>query len=293
MQLAKPEMFEGRKLEISGWTELDGIMYVPQSCLRAIHTMNDTLDSLPAEALYAIQWRVASTTFDNAFFVRSQWDRSLTPQQFWKDLAPLFGTEGSDLLCRGMEQLEANGETSYGFCYFDCWGKLLPEELNGVPASVGKVTHVEKKKRGFTAMRDLAAQAGQQAPSEDGRRLSQYFTNKLECAMIHMDYWREIVLACKEMAADSGRSREIMQAHAVTMLDCAKRYLLHYQEAMLDRTDEGMLASYWIVAGQFAYRYAHRQRYDESNIFQPRPAKAEATSAVQPEEVKVLAPRVE
>jgi len=54
-------------------------MYVPQSCVRAIYAMNQTLETLPAEALYAIQWRVASTTFDNAYFTRSQWDASLTP----------------------------------------------------------------------------------------------------------------------------------------------------------------------------------------------------------------------
>ena len=57
------------------------------------------------------------------------------------------------------------------------------------------------------------------------------------------------------------------------MLDLARAYLRAYQEYMLDRTDEGMLASYWMVAGQYAYRYAFPSDYKNTDIFYSGPAR--------------------
>jgi hypothetical protein len=280
MQLATEGVFSGRKLEISGWTEFDGMMYVPQSCVKAIHAMNQTLEKMPAEALYAIQWRVASTTFDNAYFTRSQWDAALTPERFWSDLGTLFGKTGSGRLREGMELLESNSGMGYAFCYLGTWSGLLPEELKG--RKPGSTAGPEEKKEFFGRVRELVAAAGEDAPSRDGRRLAEYFTNKLECARIHSDYWREAVTA-------SAQSREIVRSHAAAMLGFVRQYLTHYQKVMLDRTDEGMLASYWIAAGQYAYRYAYPERYKEAGIFQVGPAGAKVYWTGQPEEIVVQA----
>jgi hypothetical protein len=146
----------------------------------------------------------------------------------------------------------------------------------------------------FGRVRDLLALAGQEAPSPDGRRLARYFANKLECAQIHTDYWREAVLAAAEASAAEAGSKhagDLVRPHALAMLELARPYLLHYQEAMLDRTDEGMLASYWLVAGQFAYRYWNPERYQESGIFNSSPTGTGEHWVDTPEEIKVVTPK--
>jgi hypothetical protein len=60
---------------------------------------------------------------------------------------------------------------------------------------------------------------------------------------------------------------------------------------MLDRTDEGMLASYWMVAGQYAYRYAYPEKYRHSSIFYEGPASERKPAVERPEDIKVLAPQ--
>lgn len=259
MQMARGGLLGKRRLEISGWTEFDGLMYVPQSCTGAIHRMNQVLDEVPTEALYAIQWRVASTTFDNAFFTRSQWDRTLTPESFWASLSPLYGAKAADALRAGMQLLETNSRMDYTFCYLGSWAGLLPEERGNRPP--GNPDRPAEHKALFHRVEDLLANATTEATSEDGRRLGRYFVNKVQCAQFHCDYWREAVLA-------QGRDTATVRTRATTMLNLARQYLAHYQGAMLDRTDEGMLASYWIAAGQYAYRYAHPERYKESKLFE-------------------------
>jgi hypothetical protein len=291
MALAGNGVFEGRRLEISGWTEFDGMMYVPQSCVKAIHSMNQSLEKLPAEALYAIQWRVAATTFDNAYFVRSQWDPALTPERFWGSLGPLFGETGVQKLREGMELLESNSGMSYTFCYLGTWPGLLPEEAPG--RKPGNAAVPREKKEFFERVHGLIREAGEQAASQDGRRLAGYFANKLECAGIHTDYWREAVMAAAEADAakeSPEKAGEIVRGHAAAMLDLARRYLTHYQQAMLDRTDEGMLASYWMAAGQYAYRYAHADRYRQAGIFTVEAPGAGTVWTSQPGEIAVRDP---
>ena len=291
MALPPSDTFKGRKLEISGWTEFDGNMYLPQSCVQAVDRMNVTLAPLPAEALYAIQWRVAATTFNNAFFVRSQWDPGLTPQKFWASLTPLFGTEGAGLMRQGMEKLESVKpiENNFGFCYYGCWtGLLAPDRPDKQAPKFGKPAGFERRKAQLTDARSLVAQAGKAAASRDGQRLADYFANKLQCGEIHMDYCRELAQAALDGAAagpDEAAARASVAPRAVAMLDLARQYLRTYQQSMLDRTDEGMLASYWLVAGQYAYRYAHPQEY--KGVFDPR----RKASAEEPEDIKVLAPK--
>ena len=276
MALAPAGTFGGRSLEISGWTEFDGNMYVPQSCVKAIEQMNHTLDPLPAQALYAIQWRVASTTFNNAFFLRSQWDPGLTPQTFWSSLAPLFGERGSSLIRQGMEKLEAIKPINFGFCYYGCWTPLLAaERADKRPPDFGRPEGIEKQKVRFQDAGALIVQAGEAEPSRDGRRLAEYFGNKVRCAEIHMDYWREVALAANEAATirEESQARDAVVPHAARMLDLARAYLRAYQQYMLDRTDEGMLASYWMVAGQYAYRYAFPSDYKNTDMFYSGPAR--------------------
>ena len=259
MALASGATFSGRKLEISGWTEFDGNMYLPQSCLQAVDRMNRTLEPLPAEALYAIQWRVASTTFNNAFFARSQWDSGLTPEKFWSGLAPLFGTEGAALMRQGMEKLEAMKPIDFGFCYYGCWTPLLAAEREDKqPPRFGRPETINQRKELLEDAHSLVNKASKVAASQDGRRLADYFANKLSCGEIHMGYWKEVAQAAIDAAAAGGDSqaRAAVVPHAKLMLDYARQYLRAYQQNMLDRTDEGMLASYWLVAGQYAYRYA-------------------------------------
>ena len=296
MKLAAEGVFRGRKLEISGWTEMDGYMYVPQSVIQAIHSMNQTLEALPAEALYAIQWRVASTTFDNAYFTRSQWDPSLTPERFWAGLAPLFGAQGSHQMRSGMELLESNNSVPFGFCYYGTWVSGLPRarKAAGLIASLREPARAATMKNHFGHVRDLIAPVAEVAPSQDGRRLAHYFANKLECAQIHADYWREAstaAAAASSVQADPAKVDEIVRPYGLAMLEHARRYLLHYQKAMLDRTDEGMLASYWIVAGQFAYRHIYPQPQAEPDIFYGGPASAKKSSPGTPEEIRVLMPQ--
>jgi len=99
-------------------------------------------------------------------------------------------------------------------------------------------------------------------------------------------------MAAVEAGAAQGspaQSREIVRRRAVTMLALVRQYLMHYQKVMFDRTDEGMLASYWIAAGQYAYRYAYPDRYKEAGIFQVSPAGAKVYWTGQPEEIRVQA----
>ena len=296
MALAPAGTFTGRKLEISGWTEFDGNMYLPQSCLQAVDRMNRTLDPLPAEALYAIQWRVAATAFNNAFFARSQWDPVLTPEKFWHSLAPLFGAEGAALMRQGMEKLEAVKpiENNFGFCYYGCWTPLLASERpDRQPPSFGRLRSIDQRSELLEDAHRLLNEAGSVAPSRDGHRLADYFANKLACGEIHLHYWKEVAQAAIDGAAagNDSQARAAVSPHATLMLDYARQYLRTYQQYMLDRTDEGMLASYWLVAGQYAYRYAFPERYKQTSIFYDGPPKAGKTPAERPEEIQVLAPR--
>jgi len=129
--------------------------------------------------------------------------------------------------------------------------------------------------------------------AEEGRRLADYFANKLGCGEIHMGYWKEVAQAEIDGAGagNDSQARAAVVPHARLMLDYARQYLRAYQQCMLDRTDEGMLASYWIVAGQYAYRYAFPQQHEEGSIFYDGPPKASKPTADRPEEIQVLAPR--
>lgn len=294
MALASGTTFTGRKLEISGWTEFDGNMYLPQCCVQAIDRMNRTLEPLPAEALYAIQWRVASTTFNNAFFARSQWDAGLTPEKFWSGLTPLFGTEGAALMRQGMAKLETMKPIDFGFCYYGCWTPLLAAEREDKRSpSFGRPETIDQRKGLLEGAHRLVNEAGKVAASEDGRRLADYFANKLGCGEVHMGYWKEVAQAAIDgaSAGDDAQARAAVVPHAKLMLDYARQYLRAYQRCMLDRTDEGMLASYWMVAGQYAYRYAYPEQYKQTSIFYDGPRKATQPLAEQPEQIKILAPR--
>jgi hypothetical protein len=294
MALPSAGTFSGRKLEISGWTEFDGNMYLPQCCIKAVDRMNRTLEPLPVEALHAIQWRVASTTFNNAFFARSQWDADLTPKTFWGSLGPLFGTEGVALMQQGMEKLEAVKPIDFGFCYYGCWTPLLAAERADKQApKFGQPERIDQRKELLKNAHRLIDQARKVAASTDGRRLADYFANKLGCGEIHMDYWKEVAQAAIDGAAapSESQARAAVAPHALLMLDYARQYLGNYQQCMLDRTDEGMLASYWVVAGQYAYRYAFPERYKETSIFYGGPPKAKTLPVERPEDIQALAPR--
>ena len=239
---------------------------------------------------------MASTTFNNAFFARSQWDPSLTPETFWSSLIPLFGAEGAGLMRQGMEKLEAVKpiENNFGFCYYGCWTPLLASErADKLPPRFGRPESIDRSRGLFVDAHSLLAQASKVAGSRDGRRLADYFANKVQCGEIHLDYWKEVAQAAVDGAAcrDESQARAAVVPHARLMLDLARQYLRTYQQYMLDRTDEGMLASYWLVAGQYAYRYAFPEAYKDTSIFYDGPPKARKPPAERPEEAKVLAPR--
>jgi hypothetical protein len=293
MALASTNTFNGRKLEISGWTEFDGNMYLPQSCVQAVDRMNRTLEPLPAEALYAIQWRVASTTFNNAYFTRSQWDRGLTPEKFWTSLRPLFGAEGAALMRQGMEKLETVKPIDFGFCYYGCWTPLLASErADKQPPNFGDPDQIARRTGPLKDAHQLTSEAGKLAANDDGRRLANYFANKLDCGEVHMNYWKEVAQAAIDGAgaADDSQARAAVVPHARRMLDYARQYLRTYQQYMLDRTDEGMLASYWVVAGQYAYRYAFPEQYKHTTQFYGGPPKARAKLTEQSSAAPVEAP---
>ena len=60
---------------------------------------------------------------------------------------------------------------------------------------------------------------------------------------------------------------------------------------MLDRTDEGMLASYWMVAGQDAYRYAFPSDYKNTDVFYSGPSKTRNAPTDRAADPKILAPK--
>jgi hypothetical protein len=211
----------------------------------------------------------------------------------------LFGTQGSALMRQGMELLESDNGVEFGFCYYGSWRAglgLLPGERKAADLTsfIGETARAERMKAHFGRVGDIVARTGEEAPSQDGRRLARYFANKLECAQINTDYWREATLAAREASAaqaESKQARDIVRPHALKMLDFARQYLLHYQNAMFDRTDEGMLASYWLVAGQFAYRYWNPEGYQESGIFDSGPTGTNGHWVGTPEEIKVVTPK--
>jgi hypothetical protein len=289
MAYATNGTFQGRKLEISGWTEFDGEMCLPQSGLRAVDSMNQTLAGLPADALYAIQWRVTSTTFDNAFFCHSQWDADLAPPKFGASLAPLFGIQGTAFMRQGMEKLKAAKVSAggFGFCYYGCWQALLAvERSEEQPLKLGPPDGFRERKEKLANVQRLIDQVGRISPSRDGRRLADYFANKLRCGGIHMDYWAELARASLDGSAaspDESAALAGVAPYATGMLDFARQYLRTYQEYMLDRTDEGILASYWLVAGRYAYRYARPQECKA--VFDP----GRALSAPQLDSTRIVA----
>lgn len=298
LDLIKEGTFDGRRLEISGWTEMDGWMYIPQSCLNEISHMNRTIKSLPADALYAIQWRVAAATFDNAYFCRSQWDSSMTPEMFWKTLHPLFGSEASILMKAGMAELEKHKGISFGFCFYGCWGPMSPLERDGrTDLPFGDPAGPSNKIEVFKSIAKTFEKAATASTGRDGTRLANYFANKSECAAIHMDYWR---VACQgsEAAIDAYRQNpdnpeieKLLIPYGERMQKLSEEYLKHYQKVMFDRTDEGMLSSYYNTATRYAYRYAHPDEDDAAGKFYSGPAgNSKSTSPEYPEQVRIVTP---
>lgn len=298
LDLIKAGTFDGRRLEISGWTEMDGWMYVPQSCLNEIRHMNRTMDGLPADALYAIQWRVAGTTFDNAYFCRSQWETSMTPETFWKELHPLLGGEGAALMEEGMAELEKHKGIAFGFCFYGCWGPMSPTERDGrTDLPFGDGAGPANRIKVYGSIARTFEKAAETAAARDGARLARYFANKSECAAIHMDFWR---LACEGSQAaieayqanpDPVGIKKLLVPYGERMQKVSEDYLMHYQKVMFDRTDEGMLSSYYNTATRYAYRYAHPDKDDATGKFCSGPAGQKKAAAPEyPEQVRIVTP---
>jgi hypothetical protein len=299
IELADKGALAGRRLEISGWTELDGWMYVPQSWIHGIRRMNRVLETTPAEALYAIQWRTASTIMDNAYFVRSQWNAQLTPDEFWKSLTPLFGQKGVPLMREGMEKLEMEFPGGpFDFCAYSCWQAMLPSERGGDTDNIfGWPINLEKTRKRFEEIAGLFHRAGEQSPTGNGRRLAEYFANKAECGAIHREYGRlaaEAVIIAGWAAATHQTFPAMYQRYAEQMVKKSEEYLRHYQERMLDRTDEGMVASYYMTATRYAYRYAHPEEDIAKGKFYSGPPGAEGATGAQegPEKILIIAPDI-
>jgi len=300
LDLVKKGTFDDRLLEISGWTEMDGWMYVPQSCLNEIQHMNRSIAALPADALYAIQWRVASTTFDNAYFCRSQWDSSLTPKTFWKSLLPLFGERVADLMKQATAKLEEHKSVQFGFCYYGCWRPISPTERNGkTDLPFGAPDNPANKIEIYNKIARIFGQAADAAVSRDGMRLADYFANKSECAAIHCDYWR---LACQASQAANEAFKEntdkiaiekLLIPYGQRMQKVSENYLKHYQKVMFDRTDEGMLSSYYNTATRYAYRYAHPEEDDKTGKFYSgMPSRKKRSDAKYPEQIRIVTPHL-
>jgi hypothetical protein len=103
-----------------------------------------------------------------------------------------------------------------------------------------------------------------------------------------MDYCAELARAALDGAAagaNESAARAGVAPCAAAMLELARQYLRTYHQHMLDRTDEGMLASYWRVAGRYACRYAHPQEFKA--VFDP----GRKSSAKEPDDINVLAPQ--
>jgi len=297
LELIPQNAFQGRKLEISGWTELDGWMYGVQSWLNSIHRMNQVLEILPVDALYAIQWRVASTTFDNAYFCRSQWNTAMTPEEFWTELHPLFGSKAANTARQALAELEKKQNIAFGFCFYDCWIPLSPTEREGrTQWPFGEPAQAENQRERFTRIAGLLAQASDEAVSRDGKRLADYFANKAECTAIHCGFWQT---ACRaSMAAieayennsDKAAISELLIPYGRQLQNISEDYLKHYQKAMFDRTDEGMLSSYYNTATRYSYRYAHPELNDAENKFYSGPPAHEKKTKGEHSEQLIIAP---
>jgi hypothetical protein len=266
--------FAGRKLEISGWSEFDGVMYYPQSQIQAIAMMRDQLECQPIDALYVIHWRVAGTTFSNSYFSRTMWNRQLAPKDYAASLAPIFGAEVAGEMLAILDHLEKitmEGYAPLGFCFYYCWLPIpkRAEDANAFP----DLATMEKM---HLAYQELAAQAAALAPravSEDGRRLLGYLANKIECALIHIDYiacgsrLQNAFRACADPDQPTLEEKKTIQTLAQDMLEKSYEYLRHYQKFMFDRGDEGMLASYYMTACRYAYRYLHPEEDDTTGKY--------------------------
>lgn len=277
-------MFAGRKLEISGWTEYDGAMYYPQSTIQAVARMRDVLPSQPIEALYAIHWRVAGTTFSTAFFSRCLWSRELTPARFWQDQERLLGREGATDLRAAHEQMEAqadqHGTGTAGFCYYRCWGPALTGADGKPPAGspFGSSLMNQIYRDLYERLAHRVEMAMRSVTGGAGRRLAGYLLNKVQCAQIHLDYSRlgHILYETGRGFVNPSAPTEVELAWArrvaQSMVEKSREYLRHYQQWMFDRGDEGMLVSYYMTATRYAWRYAHPEEDDATGRFCDLPA---------------------
>ena len=142
-------------------------------------------------------------------------------------------------------------------------------------------------------------QAADTSVSYDGKRLADYFANKTECAVIHCDYWRigaegnnAANKAFKEKA-DKKAIEQLLIPYGKRMQEASENYLKHYQKVMFDRTDEGMLSSYYNTATRYAYRYAHPEEDDATGKFYSGSANAKnKTEADYPEQILIVAPNL-
>lgn len=279
MAAADAAVFRDRRLEISGWTELDGVMYYPQSCIHAIEKMRDVLGRQPVDALYAIHWRVAGTTFSTAFFARSLWDRGLTPESFWRSQERLLGKDGAADMRRAHDALESHadqhGAGPAGFCYYRCWGANLPGKDGVIPWPFfgDNLAWMSVLAGLYERHANLAQAALKSASGASARRLAGYFANKVECARIHIEYCRlgqemsTIGRTWKDPKAPGEHELWKTRQLGLAMVEKSREYLRHYQKWMFDRGDEGMLASYYMTATRYAWKYAYPDEDDASGRF--------------------------
>lgn len=284
-------VFEGRKLEISGWTEFDGAMYYPQSVIHSIEKMRDALGSQPIEALYAIHWRVAGTTFSTAFFSRALWDRHLTPEIFWRSQERLLGKEGAADFQHAFDELEAHADTHSsgpaGFCYYRCWGPNLPDKDGKVPGGCifgDNLAWLNVLTGLYERHANLARAALGSASGAAAKRLAGYYANKVECAQIHIEYCRlgqemfTVGRTWQDPKAPGEYERWKTRQLGLAMVEKTHEYLRHYQMWMFDRGDEGMLASYYMTATRYAWKYAHPEQDDATGKFCDLSAKEAETA---------------
>ena len=274
MANAEPAVFNGRQLEISGWTELDGIMYYPQYCADAIEKMRDVCaGEMDIDALYAIHWRVAGVTLSTAFFARCLWDTNYTQDTYWGALEKTFGEEGAAAMRLANEALERHNGGPAGFCYYRCWGQLPEKGRSKLGTPFSSPNELEQIRGKHEQVLALARSAQWAATTSAGRRLSGYLVNKIECGLLHLEYCRlgRQLFAINACAENPDELLDYEQYNAVEiakrMIAASHEYIRHYQEWMFDRGDEGMLASYYMTATRYAWRYAYPDQDDATGKF--------------------------
>jgi hypothetical protein len=241
------------------WIQFDGLMYLVQNSVESWAKGVECARRYGATCAYFNHWSRTSLDVVSAYAAEKMWDTSLTPDAFYRrHLGALYGEADIDLAVDIQVRIERATEFmteklfNLGFSsagWFSMKHRYGPEDIpildwwteEGVDRASGMLDDVRERLRKLKGT----------VTTSRGRRHVDVLANRVECSLLQLKAVRSLVTfrRTQDPSAETLRKLQAEQRAA------SEEYLARYAEVVEDRSDEGMMASYYRVMLSNEYMY--------------------------------------